>query len=66
MSGTVHKTLEQIREEGGGYIDAQKVDAQTEEEVERQAKEDGTDEAITEDVLKRARIVKPYYAPETT
>jgi hypothetical protein len=58
---TTRKTLEQIRREGGGYVDREKLDSLTEEEIERMAEEDGTGGEITEDVLKRARIVKPYF-----
>ena len=63
----IQKTLEQIEAEGGGYIDRERVDATTDEDIARQIADDpDTAPEITEDDLKNARIVKPYYAPETT
>lgn len=61
----IRKTLEQITAEGGGYIDRERVDAMTDDDIARQIAEnaDAAPE-ITKDDLKRARIVKPYYSPE--
>jgi hypothetical protein len=65
MGRIVRTSIEEVEAEGGGQIDRARVDAMTDDDIARAIAED-PDAApeITEDDLKRARIVKPYYSPE--
>lgn len=62
---TIRKTLDQIAAADGKAIDRERLDAMTDADVARQIAED-PDAApeITEDDLKRARVVKPYHTSE--
>ena len=58
-------STEEIRREKRGYINREKFDALTDEDIAHQiaADPDVAPETTDED-LKRARIVKPYQTPE--
>lgn len=62
---TIRKSFKQIRRQGGGYIDREKFDATTEEDIARQLAEDPDAPAeTTGDEFQRARIVRPSRTPE--
>ena len=61
----IRTTTEQIRREGSGYINREKFDALTDEDIARQIDADpDVAPEMTDDDLKRARVVRPYQAPE--
>ena len=65
MSGTVRKSLEQIRREGGGRVDHDKLASFSEDDIERMAEADDSADPITGKTLGEARIVKPYRPAKT-
>lgn len=61
----VRITTDQIRRDGSGYINREKFDALTDEDIARQiAADPDVAPEMTDDDLKRARVVRPYRAPE--